>query len=172
MKISGRNIKRRPYGLSLVRDKLARAKHFRGHGVHSPFVYGLVRKAFMPDRLVAPGHCGLHDALLAAGIAPRRAVQLQNVAEYCGCTQYSLDAPDRDAELAILTADYPAESLAAACSAARQSGRTVAIMSPYACRERRNACREIVGLHRSTSVDNRGYLLIFNNHLPKQHFML
>ena len=24
----------------------------------------------------------------------------------------------------------------------------------------------------STTVDNRGYLLIFNNHLPKQHFKL
>ena len=23
-----------------------------------------------------------------------------------------------------------------------------------------------------TTVDNRGYLLVFNNHLPKQHFKL
>ena len=29
-----------------------------------------------------------------------------------------------------------------------------------------------VAAHRSTTVDNRGYLLIFNNNLPKQHFRI
>jgi len=33
-------------------------------------------------------------------------------------------------------------------------------------------CRQIVAAHRSTTVDNRGYLLIFNNNLPKQHFRI
>ena len=33
-------------------------------------------------------------------------------------------------------------------------------------------CAQIVSGHRSTTVDNRAYLLIFNNYLPKQHFRI
>ena len=51
-------------------------------------------------------------------------------------------------------------------------GNTVAVMSPYDGRERRAMCLQIVAAHRSTTVDNRGYLLVFNNNLPKQHFRI
>ena len=77
-----------PIGLRLsgrmaeLRNRLSRARYFRGHGVHSPFVYTIVR-----------------------------------------------------------------------------------------C-ERQALCRQLVAAHRSTSVDNRGYLLLFHNYLPKQHFRI
>lgn len=60
-----------------------RARYFRGHGVHSPFVYDLVRHVFMRAELL-PGDRSLYEALLAVGIAERRAVQLQNLAIHCG----------------------------------------------------------------------------------------
>ena len=55
---------------------------------------------------------------------------------------------------------------------AGEAGHTVAVMSPYDGRVRQALCAQIVAQHRSTTVDNRGYLLIFNNHLPKQHFRI
>ena len=76
MKRTGRNLRRRLRGISRLTDRLSRARHFRGHGVHSPFVYGLVREAFMFHRLRDGEHC-LYDALRRVGIFHRRAVQLQ-----------------------------------------------------------------------------------------------
>ena len=56
--------------------------------------------------------------------------------------------------------------------AAAEAGHTVALMSPYDGCERQALCGQIIAGHASTTVDNRGYLLIFNNHLPKQHFRI
>lgn len=80
--------------------------------------------------------------------------------ESCGCGVLHSDART-----------VPAETLALVGDAAA-AGNTVAVMSPYDGRERRAMCLQIVAAHRSTSVDNRGYLLVFNNNLPKQHFRI
>ena len=59
-----------------------------------------------------------------------------------------------------------------AVRAAAEAGHTVALMSPYDGCERQALCGQIVAEHASTTVDNRGYLLVFNNNLPKQHFRI
>ena len=107
-----------------LRSHLARARFFRGHGVHSPFVYAIVRQVFMKTEL-AEGDRSLY------------ADRLPQLAE-----------------------------------AARREGATLCIMEPYADVERRNCCRRLAAEHPSTSIDNRGYLLLFNGTLPKQHFKL
>ena len=78
MKRTGCNLRRRLRGISRLTDRLSRARHFRGHGVHSPFVYGLVREAFMFHRLRDGEHC-LYDALRRVGIFHQRAVQLRHL---------------------------------------------------------------------------------------------
>ena len=171
MKVSGRNIKRRLYKLSLMTDKLARARYYRGHGVHSPFVYGLVRKVFMCRHLIDISHTELYEALLNVDVARKRAVQLQNTMLYCDYATFAING-DGSADFNIATANYPTEQLASAYEAAKQHGTTLVVMQPYANRERREKCRAIISSHTSTTVDNRGYLLIFNNKLPKQHFRL
>ena len=91
MEIGGRNIGLRFYGrVAELRNRLARARYFRGHGVHSPFVYNIVRNVFMREALL-PGDRALYRALLDAGIAERRAVQLQNLAIHCGYRTFGLD---------------------------------------------------------------------------------
>ena len=55
---------------------------------------------------------------------------------------------------------------------ARKVGATLCIMNPYNNRERWEVCQRIIDEHPSTTVDNRTYLLIFNNHLPRQRFCL
>ena len=159
-----------PRRMAELRNRLSRARYFRGHGVHSPFVYDIVREVFMRHELL-PGDRQLCETLLAAGIPHRRAVQLQNLAIHCGYATFGMNRADAD--LCIATCDLPrAETLSLVRAAAGQR-HTVVLLSPYDGRERQVLCAQIVAGHRSTSVDNRGYLLLFNHpYLPKQHFRL
>lgn len=160
----------RIYGrMAELRNRLSRARYFRGHGVHSPFVYDLVRQVFMRDSLL-PGPRDLYDALLARGVSRRRAIQLQNLAIHCGYATFCLDGADAD--LCLLTRDLPRPETLALVRTASAAGHTVAVLSPYEGRERQALCMQLVASHRSTTVDNRGYLLLFNNYLPKQHFRI
>lgn len=170
MKIGGHPIALRlPGRVSDLHDRLSRARYFRGHGVHSPFVYDIVRRVFMRDELL-PGDRSLFEALLDAGVCRRRAVQLQNLRIHCGYRTFGLNRAD--AELCIATRDLPRIETLALVRAAAEAGHTVAVMAPYDGQLRQALCEQIVAQHRSTTVDNRGYLLIFNNHLPKQHFRI
>lgn len=160
---------RLPGRVAELRNRLSRARYFRGHGVHSPFVYDIVREVFMRDGLL-PGDRTLYEALTAAGISRRRAGQLQNLMIHCGYTTFGLNRADAD--LCVVTRGLPRTETLALVRAASEAGHTVAVMSPYDGHVRQALCRQIVALHSSTTVDNRGYLLIFNNHLPKQHFRI
>lgn len=170
MRIGGRNIGLGFYGrIAELRNRLARARYFRGHGVHSPFVYTIVRNVFMRDALL-PGDRELYRTLCGAGVARRRAMQLQNLAIHCGFGTFGLNRAD--AQFCILLPHLSRVETLALVSAAGEAGHAVAVMSPYDGRDRQMLCRQIVAAHRSTTVDNRGYLLIFNNDLPKQHFRI
>ena len=101
MKIVGHPISfRLPGRVSELRNRLSRARYFRGHGVHSPFVYDIVRSVFMRDDLL-PGRRDLYEALLTAGVSRRRAVQLQNLMIHCGYTTFGLNRAD--AEFCVAT---------------------------------------------------------------------
>lgn len=160
---------RLPGRVSELRNRLSRARYFRGHGVHSPFVYAIVREVFMCRDLLE-GDRSLYEALFAAGIPHRRAVQLQNLAIHCHCAQWALNRADAD--LCVVTCDLPRSETLALVRAAALAKHTVVLMSPYDGRERQALCAQIIAEHHSTTVDNRGYLIVFNNHLPKQHFKL
>ena len=174
MKITGRNIKRRLYGLRRLGRNIKRARHFRGHGVHSPFVYSVVRQVFMPSTFIGDKR-DLYEALTARYIAQRRARELQNLMEHCRYESFGIDSAIDQFELydiIIATTSIEAEQLEAMAKAAVAAGKTLCIMSPMLDGPRDRACKLIVEQHRCTSVDNRGYLLLFNNHLPKQKFRL
>jgi len=97
-------------------------------------------------------------------------VQLQNLMIHCGYTTFGLNRAD--AEFCVATCGLPRPATLALVRAAAEAGHTVALMSPYDGCERQALCGQIIAGHASTTVDNRGYLLIFNNHLPKQHFRI
>ena len=101
----------------------------------------------------------------------RRAVQLQNLFRHCGYERFGLNRA-ADTDLCIATVDTPLDRLLQLAETARRQRSTLCIMEPYADAERRDCCRRLTAEHPSTSVDNRGYLLLFNGALPKQHFKL
>ena len=167
MKVSGRNLGRR---LMLLGDRIARLKHRKGHGVHSPFVYGFVRKALMTKTLCDGSGTALYDSLIAVGLKEKRARELHNVLSYIEGQSYSINEVEGD--LSILLADYPTEQLRAALMAAKSEGVALVICQPYLNRERQNEVNALLAEHCSTTVDNRAYIVFFNNHLPKQHYRL
>lgn len=174
MKITGRNIKRRLYGLRTLPSKIKRARYFRGHGVHSPYVYSIVREVFMYSKLKTQCH-DLYDALIAIGVNSGRAIELQNLMEHCRYCSFIIDRMPQhteDADMIIATLRTPYHDLAAMAKESTELHRTLCIMAPAYDKERDLACQAIVEQHPCTSVDNRGYLLLFNNHLPKQKFRL
>lgn len=170
MRIGGHAFGQRWSGrLAEWRTRLSRARYFRGHGVHSPFVYAIVREVFMRRELL-PGDRTLYRALVQAGVSQRRAVQLQNLAIHCGYGSFGMNRAEGD--LCVATRDLPRSETLALVRAAVAARRTVVVMAPYDGCERLAMCRQLVAEHASTTIDNRAYLLIFNNGLPKQHFEL
>jgi len=170
MKRSGRNLKQRLYDLKHLPSYLRRARYFRGHGVHSPYVYGVVREVFMRRELLRAEH-PLHDRLLELGVPRRRAVQLDNLVVHCGYDSWAVDSLERvDMIVATLATTY--EHLEEYARYAREVGATLCIIAPYNNAQRWGVVRSLIEAHPSTTVDNRGYLLVFNNHLPRQRYRL
>ena len=116
----------------------------------------------------------LYLALIEKGVAKRRAIELQNLMTHCGYESFSIDKSENGekCDMIITTLSTPTEQLRVFAERAAQDKTTLAIISPYYDKERAEMCKEIVETHRCTSVDNRAYLLLFNNHLPKQKFRL
>lgn len=170
MKRSGRTLKQRLHDISYLPSYLSRARYFRGHGVHSPYIYDIVRKVFMQGKLFTPDSV-LYTALINKGVAKRRSVQLANLAEHCGYDSWSIDTMEQK-QIIIATLNTATTELTQYAEYARQKGATLCIINPYNNRERWETCLGIINAHPSTTVDNRAYLLIFNNHLPKQRFRL
>ena len=154
----------------MLGDRLSRIKHRKGHGVHSPFVYGFVRKVIMTKTLCEDSGTALYDSLIANGMKEKRAKELHNTLHYIEGLSYSIN--DVECDLSILMADYPTERLRDAYEEAKFNGVTLAICQPYLNRERRNEIKTLLAEHCSTTIDNRAYILFFNNRLPKQHYRL
>ena len=170
MKRSGRTLKQRLQDISYLPSYLSRARYFRGHGVHSPYIYDIVRKVFMQSKLYSTDSA-LFAALMAKGVAKRRAVQLANLAEHCGYDSWCIDTMELK-QMIVATLNTEAAELTRYAEYARENGATLCIINPYNNHERWEKCHGIIDAHPSTTVDNRAYLLIFNNHLPKQRFRI
>ncbi|MBQ8581819.1 MAG: hypothetical protein IJ478_07020 [Alistipes sp.] len=167
-----RNLKRRLYGLTTLPERVSRVRYFRGHGVHSPFVYQLVRQAFM-RREVVTCEPVLYEALRERGFPLKRAVQLQNLYTHCRYHSFSIDALDNPCDLCVVSEKSNGETTRELVERAARRHTTVVLLSPYEGRNRAAMCREIVENHGCTSVDKRAFLVLFSDpKLPKQHYRI
>lgn len=177
MRILKPSITRRIYRVVAGSARAVDVRHFRGYGVHSPFVYSLVRQVFMRRRIEGPD-TALYTELILRHVSRRRAIQLQNLYTHCGYGSYCFMENDAVPDLTgvgmcIVLRDCDLERILNVAEKARQSGTTVCILAPRDERTRSRQCRRLVAEHPGTSVDNRGYLLLFNHkYLPKQHLVL
>lgn len=169
-------ITKRLYRVAAGSVRAANVRHYRGHGVHSPFVYSLVRQVFMRRR-VEGADTALYTELLLRHVSRRRATQLQNLYSHCGYANYlfadKLPIMLDGVEMCIVPRECSVEELHLLTDEAQRTQTTLCILAPRDERARNRQCRRLVSEHHGTSVDNRGYLLLFNvEGLPKQHFSL
>lgn len=172
MKFNGRTLKRRLFGLTTLPSRVARARYFRGHGVHSPFVYRMVRQVFMKRDFLTDERT-LYEALTACRVPHRRALQLQNLAAHLGYGAFCLNAWSERADWLLLTPQVTTDAVREWVARAAACGQTVALLAPYEQHEWARLCRTLIDEHRCTSVDNRGFVLLFTHpDLPKQHYRI
>lgn len=169
-------ITKRLYRVAAGSVRAANVRHYRGHGVHSPFVYSLVRQVFMRRR-VEGANTALYADLVSRHVSRRRATQLQNLYTHCGYENFlfadAQTATLDGVEMCIVPREYSIEQLHQLTDEARRTQTTLCILAPRDERARSRQCRRLVSEHHGTSVDNRGYLLLFYvEGLPKQHFSL
>lgn len=117
----------------------------------------------------------LYDVLITLGVAERRAIELQNLMEHCHYDSFGIDCASGQSEgkdMVIATLKCDEEQLQQMAAQATDEQRTLCILYPAYDQKRDKCCKAIVEAHKCTSVDNRAYLLLFNNHLPRQKFRL
>ncbi len=95
--------------------------------------------------------------------------QVERLIAHCGYTNVSREEITEGSEVVILEQTSPSVEL---YTCARERGTTVVILHPNSDNERRSMCQKIMRGHRSTTIERFDYIVIFNNHLPKQHFKL
>lgn len=151
----GINIKNRCLRLILITASMLRIRHYRGHGIHSPFAYSLVRHVFMKRRILSADR-SVYNSLREARISRYWAMQIQNLHDHCHNHNLNMILPTQPLEL------LPSEDKSILC-----------ILSPHYSRARYRRCKEIVARHYGMSIDNRGYMLIiYDDTLTKQHYKL
>lgn len=139
-------------------SRIKRILRRRGYGVHSPFVYTLLRAIYQGRNLLGGDVCG---ELIDAGVACGVARELEIVMHECGYSSWSINRVG-DAGM-IICHHLRSEEIDSFVSLCRDSGATLAIIP-------RKEGGRVVDNHLSTSIQARGYTLLFNNGLPKQNF--
>ena len=153
----------------VITNRLSRMRHFRGHGVHSPYIYIMVRKILLHHNYDVSQFDAITMAQLQDyALSEHRAKELLAIAQYCKYSTFSFDAC-KECDIVVLSSQCSNEEVANITEWAKINSTAVAIIKPY---KRKELCDKILEQLTSTSIDRYDYLLLLNNYLPKQHFRL
>ncbi len=107
-----------------------RFKYRKGHNIHSPFVYGLVRGVFMPqpsDQLQVDKE--LNDRLDDLNQKPQRVVRWCHLYSYLECKSFSINPNSyQDEDMIIITAYHSVKSAQSLLEAALNEDKRIAIV--------------------------------------------
>ncbi len=149
-----------------ILNRLLRFRYYKGHSIHSPFMYIVVRYILTNRELFNPSST-IYSAIIDLEISKRTAIEISNLAHHIGCQSLAIDGNITSSDLTVLTTLYSDSDVRREVDRAKESGTAVVILSPYS---RKELCNEILKSHTCTSIDRYNYILLLNNHLPKQHF--
>ncbi len=162
---------KRSHKIGRFRRIIMRLKHRHGHGVHSPYIYDIVREVFMCRDAKRALESPLYRLLSGIGVKHSHACEIENLRHHCGFATFAVDSLESN-DMVICSISSPRERIERIVALAKDRGTAVVILYPHISSLRDQMCDEIVDKHPSTTINRVGYLVIFNNHLPKQHFVL
>lgn len=157
MRIHKYHIRNRIFRFILTLGAMTHIRHWRGHGVHSPYTYSLIRNVFMKKKIQGEDHT-IYDQMRKEGLPEKGSIQLQNLHSYCGEHRFSIVLRNDPADPLTV----PAGEKAILC-----------VLYPRQNRARVRRCRQMIREHKGLSIDNRRYMLFFyDNRLTKMHYKL
>ena len=161
-------------------ESALRVKHFRGHGVHSPFVYAIIRKALMKYKFTSDDknlYNRLHDELCDR----KSARQLQNLYNHCSYSNFliininnchSYDSKVQS-DLIIVSESVNTAQSDQILEEYLSNGTPVVVIHPRSSKQRLKMCKQHIDSGKYLTIDNRRFIIYYcNNRLPKQHFKL
>ena len=152
-------------------------RHWRGHGIHSPFMYGIVRNVFMKSRITGRDRT-LYNALIRHRIGRKNGILLQNLYTHCKMERFvlvgAMDVPLPPGPVfCILLPNTPTETLGfMARKILAQSGCLV-VLAPHRSSRRWKVAQQIRQHYRCVSVDRRVMMLYFADpKLQPRHYRI
>ncbi|MCC8035818.1 MAG: hypothetical protein LIO77_07820 [Rikenellaceae bacterium] len=157
-----------------------RLRHVRGHGIHSPFVYGIIRNALIFGKGFSGDKDILYTFLRTVGVSRRTAMQLQNLHNYCeyGRTVIHYDQRTEirgidSGTLRVFAGSCTADTIEALKDKFGGEEGTVVVISPRSRKERAEICKELAHRGDCITIDNRGYILfIYKSGRPPGHYKI
>ena len=152
-------------------------RHYRGHGVHSPFVYRVVREVVMRKREITGDDRELFDTLRIMGVSRKRSAQLQNLYALCGCGRYVVDDEwfecKEDGAMWIVSKRVDPAMLTEVVRHAESHQVVICIVYPRSNSKRYKATRKAIGEHHGLSIDSIGFVVLMcNDNRCKQHIYI
>lgn len=172
------NLKNRTLRFFLYTGSMLRIRHFRGHGVHSPFAYSIVR-VFMRSRIVG-NDTSLFTSLKELSCDKHSANQLQNFYTTCSYKSFTIISDEScncnnntDVDLIVIMNSVSIDDTYRVTQNSLANDTSVAIVYPRSSKSRYKICRRIINEHKCLSIDNRRFMLFFGGKkYPHQHLKL
>lgn len=152
-------------------------RHWRGHGVHSPFMYGIVRNVFMNNRITGSDR-SLYQALIKRGVGQKTGILLQNLYTHCQMDQYVLignstyEIPNGRV-FCVLLPQTPLDIIATVAPQTLNRPCCLVMLSPYRTTQKWKLAQQLCDEHPCVSVDRRVMMLYFvDPKLQPQHYRI
>lgn len=147
-----------------------RIRHFRGHGVHSPFAYRMVREVYMKVGKAYKNN-DLYDRLIGAGVSKWTARFIDRLYDHLGCNTCELDGEllrENDTareikRLVLLSPQLGESETSQLIEASASDGDPVGLLLPLANIARHNVCASVATVHSGMCIDCREVVLLFND---------